>query len=117
MNEIISSFSPIIQDWHVVQERRDSKISELKIRFVFIDQSILEYTEIKVHDLNKRKYAFQWMAANHDLLIRWDNALHHPHIATFPHHKHTGNEKTITESSDITLLEVLTEIRQLLSNS
>ena len=41
MNEIISSFSPIIQDWHVVQERRDSKISELKIRFVLLTNQSL----------------------------------------------------------------------------
>jgi len=110
MNEIVAQFLDVIQSSSVIQERQDSKIVERKLRVVFIDGSILEYTEILIHDINKRKYAFQWMDSTYNLLIRWDNASHHRHISTFPHHKHVGDEKTILESFDVSLLEVLTEI-------
>ncbi len=114
MNKIIEQFWDIIQDFRCVQERSDSKISELKIRIIFRDNSILEHTEIKVHDIQKRKYSFQWMTASYDLIIRWDNAFHHSQITTFPHHKHIGDEKNIVESNDISLLEVLLEIQGLI---
>jgi hypothetical protein len=42
--------------------------------------------------------------------MRWDNAPHHYHLLTFPHHKHTA--KGIVESLEISLPEVIEEIRQ-----
>ncbi len=50
------------------------------------------------------------MKADYQLLVRWDNALHHPHIATHPHHKHVDDEKNILESAERTLETVLHEI-------
>lgn len=115
MNELIDSFSHIIDSYVVLQDRENPKITELKIRIVFSDQSILEYTEVNVIQLNKRKYSFQWMRPDYQLLLRWDNALHHPHIATYPHHKHVDEEKNILESAEMTLKMVLQEIEGNLS--
>ena len=50
------------------------------------------------------------MDSNFQLLIRWDNALHHKHISSFPHHKHISDEKNIFDSHDISLKEVLEAI-------
>ncbi len=55
MNEVIDSFSHIIESYGVVLDREKPKVTELKIRITFTDQSILEYTEINVIPLSKRK--------------------------------------------------------------
>ena len=110
MNEIFDQFSSIILQYKRILFRQDSKITELKYRVIFINNSILEFTEIFVHDIKKRKYAFHWMDFEYNLLIRWDNALHHSYIPSFPYHKHVGDDKIVTESYDISLFDVLTEI-------
>jgi len=115
MNEWLDSFSHIIESHVVLKDRENPKISELKIRIVFKDQSLLEYTEVNVIPLRKRKYAFQWMKPDYQLLVRWDNALHHPHVATYPHHKHVDEEKNILESAEMTLEMVLKQIEDSLS--
>lgn len=107
MRDTFDRFSHVITHYTIIQQREDSHISEFKVRIVFIDGSILECTEIQLPALGKRKYAFQWMNASYELIIRWDNASHHRHIATFPHHKHTGNEKNISESKEMSLTEAL----------
>ena len=47
------------------------------------------------------------MTAKFDLIMRWDNALHHRHIPTFPYHKHVGNEEQIEASGEMFLTNVL----------
>lgn len=59
--------------------------------------------------LNQRKYSFHWQNKNGDLIRRWDNAPHHPEIATFPHHVHLPNGQ-ILNSYDISIEEVMTVI-------
>lgn len=107
IEEILVVFTHLIQDHRIITDRRDNQISEYKARLTFVDRSILEFTEINVFRTPKRKYAFQWMNSNHTLLIRWDNALHHPTIPTFPHHKHVGDENTIEPSDEMFLADVL----------
>ena len=59
-----------------------------------------EYTEETL-----RNYAFHWQDVQDELRVRWDNAPHHEHIATHPHHKHVGEE--VLPSKDITFEDVL----------
>jgi hypothetical protein len=82
----------------------------MKIRCVPTNSSVLVYSETVLPRLNKRKYAFQWMRPNGALLMRCDNAPHHPNIATFPHHRHVGSEDAIEESPEMTLESVLAVI-------
>jgi len=49
---------------------------------------------------------------NNQLICRWDNAPHHPHLSTFPSHGHKGD--VLVQSTVISLDEVLEEIRQAL---
>jgi hypothetical protein len=35
-----------------------------------------------------RKYSFHWQKKSGEMISRWDNAPHHTHISTFPHHRH-----------------------------
>jgi hypothetical protein len=39
------------------------------------------------------------------MILRWDNAPHHPNIITYPHHKHT--KSGIAPSREITLEQVI----------
>jgi hypothetical protein len=64
-------------------------------------------------DEKERVYSFHWQTAEHELIIRWDNAPHHQHIATFPHHKHTA--EGVSANSDITLAAVLAEIEAIIA--
>lgn len=115
MITIFDQFSSIILEYQTIFFREDSKISEQKYRIIFKDKSILEYTEIVIHEISKRKYAFQYMDMGYNLLIRWDNSLHYPQIESFPHHKHIGKDNTIEPSRDISLFEVLTEIKTIIA--
>lgn len=48
------------------------------------------------------------------LRVRWDNAPHHTHIATHPHHKHVGDETIIEPSEEMSLDAVLGIIETML---
>jgi Family of unknown function (DUF6516) len=79
-----------------------------------IDASVLVYSDTILPRLAKRKYAFQWMNADGSLRLHWDNAPHHPHIATYLHHKHVGDEATIESSEEMSLDAVLRAIEEIL---
>ncbi|AQG78565.1 toxin-antitoxin system TumE family protein [Spirosoma montaniterrae] len=93
-----------------VTERIDQdKEDRLKrrIEIVFIDLSRLVVNEITYFDTNYLRYGYQWLTADNQLLIRWDNAEHHNHIETFPHHRHVGSEENVQPSDPMTLEKVL----------
>lgn len=55
-----------------------------------------------------RDYSFHWQDQHSAIIARWDNAPHHRHLATFPHHKHTA--EGVVESTELSLSDVLAEI-------
>ena len=71
----------------------------------------LEFMELKDTDRSaKIKYRYQYMDQRNACLFRYDNAPHHPDVATHPHHKHEREE--VTESCEPTLYDVLLEIAE-----
>jgi hypothetical protein len=52
-----------------------------------------------------------WLDVNNCLLIGWDNAPHHPHLPSFPHHKHVGSQDNRQPSEETTSEEILAAIR------
>jgi hypothetical protein len=103
----LERFKDIIFNTTILKDKIDNQISEFRAKITFIDYSVLEFSEILVLGINKRKYSFQWMNKDNDLIIRWDNALHHRHISTFPHHKHVGVESNIQPAEELVLTDVL----------
>jgi Family of unknown function (DUF6516) len=103
----IEKFKSVILDTMILTNRIDNQISEFRAKITFTNHSVLEFSEIRVFGINKRKYSFQWMNENNDLIIRWDNAFHHKHISTFPHHKHVNTESNIEASDEPTLESIL----------
>ncbi len=55
---------------------------------------------------------FEVIDQKNQLICRWDNAPHHPHLSTFPSHCHKGD--VLVQSTVISLDEVLEVIRQAL---
>lgn len=77
----------------------------------FVDGSRLAFFEFlrsTLADLDREKYRYQFMDADNLLVFRYDNALHHRNIATFPHHRHELND--VTNSLAPSFAEVLLEI-------
>lgn len=109
MIEIVERYKQHILSFSEIHSRKDNKISEFKGRITFSDNSILELTEIFVFEITKRKYLFQWMDSEYELILRWDNALTHSHIPTFPHHKHV-EENIIERSYEKFIDDILFEI-------
>jgi hypothetical protein len=58
--------------------------------------------------ITRLKYRHHVQAADNRLLARWDNAPHHPEIATYPDHLHIGN--TVRANPPMDIPQVLTAI-------
>ena len=106
MLRLLEKFEDIIFSFNFLLYEREANISRLKIEIIFIDQSRLYVRDFYLGG-GKRKYAFHWMDKNDKLLVRWDNTEHWPDIATYPHHKHVGNQLNIEASNEMLLEEVL----------
>ncbi len=108
----------MIQDFpYVWSYTLSKKVYNAKQGFIrgviqFEDDTQLEFVEVKDTDMvEKIKYRYQYMNKDHALIFRYDNAPHHSHLQTFPHHKHV-NEDHVKESRELTLDEVLLGIAQ-----
>ena len=65
-----------------------------KLRLILNDGSFLDVWLSVDGD-----YAYHWeQRRQRGRMYRWDNAPHHPHVSTFPHHFHDGDDSTIVES-------------------
>ena len=81
----------------------------------FADNSRLEFTErvvIRGYHPFKERYRYQYLRDD-ETVFRYDNAPHHLHLPTVPHHKHERD--TIVASSEPTLQRVLAEIASLMN--
>ncbi|MCP4610188.1 MAG: hypothetical protein GY845_15875, partial [Planctomycetes bacterium] len=87
-------------------------------RFRFYDGSLLEFDEVVLlhgEQIVKLRYAYHYQNSNDELIFRYDNVSHHPHISTYPHHKHVGNKVEPAQIPDLN--DVLREIEQLIYNT
>lgn len=80
-------------------------------RIAFSNGTILEFVESITPE--RLKYRYQFMNADGTVIFRYDNAPHHRNLATFPHHKHVG--ENVIEREEPTLRVVIDEIIDLLT--
>ncbi|MGL4648406.1 MAG: toxin-antitoxin system TumE family protein [Caldilineaceae bacterium] len=59
-----------------------------------------------------RKYRYHLQGPDGVFISRWDNAPHHPHVRTFPHHVHHADGH-IAEAFVHTLYELIIELREI----
>ena len=83
----------------------------LKGRITIIDSSTLEIAIFITESHGKLmidKYRLHYMNAAGKMLFRYDNAPHHPEIASHPHHKHTPER--ISSSNMPSIKDIFNEI-------
>ena len=115
MEKLLAEFKDIIANYHIEEQIPDYPKYVIRTRIYLKDMSQLAAKDILIylskHSV-KRKYAYQWMDEDNQLIIRWDNEPHHKHISTFPYHKHVGTDENVTAEPEVTLTEVLGHIRK-----
>ena len=59
--------------------------------------------------VKKKKYSYHFMDSNSSLIFRYDNAMHHKELYSFPHHKHIKGDVVVSNEPNIQI--VLQEIK------
>ncbi len=104
-------------------ERHEEQIlsvnrGNLRIRLCFPDQALLEISEAIVivsGELRWLGYRYHYQDATAGLIVRYDNAPHHPETRTHPDHKHAAGQ--VLASSRPSLQQVLREVQMLRAGS
>jgi hypothetical protein len=81
----------------------------LKARAELVNGWSLHYWEHG--DSRIRRYSFQVLLGR-KMIVRWDNAPHHPEVQSFPHHQHVG--RAIEASKEMTVELVLAELQAMI---
>lgn len=107
-----------VESFKVLREMTGNNDGFIRVKCRLADGSLLEfaeYVQIVSGRISRQTYSYHWQTRKGVLLKRWDNAPHHPEIATFPDHLHKND--LITESKPMTLALVLTAIGNTLSGA
>ncbi len=86
----------------------------LRIRLRLTGQAVLEISEafvLMAGELQWLSYRYHYQDPSVALVLRYDNAPHHPEIPTHPDHKHTGDR--VVASYHPSLEQVLLEVQAL----
>ncbi len=116
IDDLLHQYSEIVSSYTILKDSFIDDRYTFEIKIEFIDKSKLENREVFlfIDDAVKRRYKFHWMNSDNSLILRWDNAPHHPQIKNFPFHLHREKEEAIEESSEMTLSSVLTFIKKII---
>ncbi|MBE9112446.1 hypothetical protein IQ273_23925 [Nodosilinea sp. LEGE 07298] len=94
--------SPVVQDWVSVTEMLLLDRGHFRVRITLTNGDFVEASEffrIFKNQIEQQRYRYQWMDAKQkQLKKRWDNAPHFPHIESFPHHVHIGQDDNVGSS-------------------
>ena len=102
----LTKFSELVVSVEILQHEVSSSSELFKCRAKLKDGSNLRILEKYRHD-ELAYYSYYWLNDANELIIGWDRAPHHPHIKSFPHHKHLAGEKSPVASSQRDLATVL----------
>ena len=98
--------SPLVKDLEVMEVVEEESVQFLRARVEIIDGSLLYVRELFFPDHSK--YSYHWQTQTGKMLLRWDNAPHHPEIPTHPDHKHEGDQ--VAPSARVSVEEVSAEL-------
>lgn len=102
--------SKVVSHLDIINFVTEEDVQILSVKARLVDNSTLFVRELIT--LSKSKYSYHWQTKNGKLICRWDNAPHHPHLATSPHHKHEGAKENIMASQEVTLAAMLSIIEK-----
>jgi hypothetical protein len=112
----IEKKSHIVHSYNLSENVYSEERGYIEGQIVFLDDSRLNFLEvIDAGRSEKIKYRYHYMSDQNRLIFRYDNALHHPNISTFPHHKHLND--MVEESMEPDIAGVLSEIERIMLTS
>ncbi len=115
VREVIATFPGAQVERHRAELLTTSR-ANLRIRLRLPDDSFLEISEALVVEegaITWLSYRYHWQDASGRVILRYDNAPHHPEVESFPDHKHVEN--TVMASERPALPDLLAEIQRLLA--
>lgn len=110
--------SAVITGHQIEFDEQDVYVAYLKGSISLIDGSTLffaQYMRIEGAGsgrIDRKKYRYHWQAPDGRTRYRWDNARHHPGLATFPDHVHVGPDEEAQESGPADLWQVMNQIEK-----
>lgn len=84
----------------------------IRCRAFFWDASYMDIYEVVSTELGypvRVYYSYTYIREG-QRVFRYDNAPHHPAIATYPHHKHVGAADQLAQADQPSLSQVLVEL-------
>ena len=103
----------VVVDFKFLKRVDRSNNGHLRVRIFFSDNSKMEFSEFIEQntegEIRLVTYSYHWADTNGNLICRWDNAPHYPHLENFPHHIHVS-ETNITSGKPVNIFEVLDEV-------
>jgi hypothetical protein len=110
MLDRLHAYSHIVIDILRYEHLLKTGVEQFRAVVLLKDSSHLHINEVWL-DGKLHKYSYYWLIGTDRLIQGWDNAPHHPHITTFPHHTHTPPDE-VSESTVQTLAQVLEILSQ-----
>lgn len=105
----LRKFEKYIDSYTFTQYEQNGNNLRLKMIINFTDKSKVFIKEIVING-NKRKYGYNWINKDNELICRWDNAPDWTEIVTFPHHKHVRSEQNVKPSRNIEFSTIMDEL-------
>lgn len=99
-----------VDHWSIVREESLNGAGLFRYRLALRDGTLLEMFErfaIVAEEVIVLKYSFHWQTDQNGLIKRWDNAPHHPEVASFPNHVHEGDESNVLPHPAVTAEVIL----------
>ncbi len=121
MRSIEEYFNPIRHLIQAISEAHPERYEEeilspsrgnLRIRLWFPDRALLEISEAVVivnGEPQWLSYRYHYQDESADLILRYDNAPHHPETSTHPDHKHLAGQ--VLASSCPSIQQVIEEVQ------
>jgi len=105
LQEIESAYGNDVERIVLVEHDEES----IRLVFFLRDGSNLRVAE-QWSGVRLIRYSYYWLTSDNRLIAGWDNAAHHHHLPTHPHHKHIGQQANIQPSTETNLDAVMSVI-------
>jgi len=107
----LAKFRDLVASIESLQHEFSKGLELFKCKVVLRDGSNLRILE-KYRNDELVYYSYYWLATTNELIIGWDSAPPHPHLKTFPHHKHPAGRKKPVVSVERNLHDILSFISE-----
>jgi len=107
------SSSHIVQKIEVIVLVAEPSRQALRARALLKNGFVLHINESFGKGFRSYSYHLQW---KEQMVRRWDNAPHWPHLKTFPHHLHLNDGKDAVGCPEIFIQDALLEIESIIES-